>query len=146
MKQVSQTVKQGVRDAASLAVGVGVLGYQAAQARAEEAKARFSKTSTAKAGAGLDDRVREARVAAEQGARRAWEQLEVIGSEVKDRVEPVIARVSDRVEPLLSDIAERVEPVVDKLQAQTKSFGKRFARDEKPKTTSKAKTPAAPVA
>jgi len=132
-------VRRGVRDAASLAVGVGVLGYQAAQARAEEARARFRPTISSTP-PDLERRVRDARTAAETGARRAWEQLEVLGTEVIERVEPVIARVSDRVEPLLSDLAERVEPVVDKIQERTQSLAHRFAAAQPV-----ADTPARPV-
>jgi hypothetical protein len=113
MQQLTETVKQRVRDGASLAVGVGVLGYQAAKTRAEEAQTRVSAS------------VKEARGAAEQGARRAWEQIEVLGSEALERVEPVIARVSDRVEPLIGDLAVRVEPYVDRLQAHARTLARR---------------------
>ena len=40
MQPVTDTVKQRVREGVSLAVGVGVLGYQAARTRAEEAQTR----------------------------------------------------------------------------------------------------------
>jgi hypothetical protein len=113
MQQLTETVKQRVRDGASLAVGVGVLGYQAAKTRAEEAQIRVSAS------------VKEARGAAEQGARRAWEQIEVLGTEALERVEPVIARVSDRVEPLIGDLAVRVEPYVDRLQARARTLARR---------------------
>ena len=119
MQQLTETVKQRVRDGASLAVGVGVLGYQAAKTRAEETQTRVSAS------------VKDAREAAEAGARRAWEQLEVLGTEVLERVEPVIARVSDRVEPLIGDFAVRVEPVVDRIQARARSFARRPATEAK---------------
>ncbi|MEX0947505.1 MAG: hypothetical protein WEE69_01925 [Acidimicrobiia bacterium] len=123
MQQLTETVKQRVRDGASLAVGVGVLGYQAARTGAEEAQNRVSAS------------VKDARGAAEQGARRAWEQIEVLGTEVLERVEPVIARVSDRVEPLIGDLAVRVEPYVDRIQARAQALARR------PVTESKTETP-----
>jgi len=125
MSPVTETVKQRVRDGASLAVGVGVLGYQAARTRAEEAQTRVGTS------------VKDARGAAEQGARRAWEQLEVLGNEVRERVEPVVTRVSDRVEPLIGDFAERVEPFVDRVQAQARSLARRaqVATETKPEAT-----------
>jgi hypothetical protein len=113
MSPVTETVKQKVREGASLAVGVGVLGYQAARTRAEEAQARVGTS------------VQDVRGAAEQGARRALEQLEILGNEVRERVEPVITRVSDRVEPLIGDFAVRVEPFVDRVQAQARSLARR---------------------
>jgi hypothetical protein len=113
MQQLSENVKQRVRDGAALAVGVGVLGYQAARTRAEEAQVF------------VREQVKDAREAAEHGARRAWDQLEDLGSEVRERVEPVIARVSDRVEPLIGDLAEKVEPYVDRLQARAKGIARR---------------------
>jgi hypothetical protein len=130
MQQLRATVTQGVKDAASLAVGAGVVGYQAAQARVDEAQARFGSTA------------KEARDAVEQRARQAWEQIEVVGGEVIERVEPVIARVSDRVEPLLSDLAEKVEPVVDRIQAEAQKFGKRLPGQTKPIPTATKKAPA----
>ena len=131
MPQVTETVKQGVKDAASLAVGAGVLGYQAAQARVDKAQARVGSTAKT-ARNGFESKVREAVDFAEQRARQAWEQIEVVGSEVIERVEPVISRVSDRVEPLLSDLAEKVEPVVDKLQARAQELGKLLPGQDKP--------------
>jgi hypothetical protein len=131
MQQVTETVKQGVKDAASLAVGAGVLGYQAAQARVETAQVRVGDTAKG-ARAELEHKVREAREVAEHRARQAWDQLEAVGSEVIERIEPVIARVSDRVEPLLSDIAEKVEPVVDRIQARAQEFGKRLPGQKTP--------------
>lgn len=113
MQPLTDTVKQRVCEGASLAVGVGVLGYQAARTRAEEAQARVGTS------------VKDARGAAEQGVRRAWEQLEVLGNEVRERVEPVITRVSDRVEPLIGDLAVRVEPFVDRVQARAQALARR---------------------
>ncbi len=113
MQPLTDTVKQRVREGASLAVGVGVLGYQAARTRAEEAQNRVSTS------------VKDVRVSAEQGARRALEQLEVLGNEVRERVEPVITRVSDRVEPLIGDLAVRVEPFVDRVQARAQALARR---------------------
>ena len=146
MQQVTETVKQGVKDAASLAVGAGVLGYQAAQARVDKAQARVGSTAKT-ARNGFEAKVREAVDSAEQLARQAWEQIEVVGSEVIERVEPVISRVSDRVEPLLSDLAEKVEPVVDKLQAGAQEVGKLIPGQKKPepKPGPAKKTSAAPA-
>ena len=131
MQQVTDSVKQGVKDAASLAVGAGVLGYQAAQARVDKAQARIGGTAK-EARTGFESKVREARDHAEQRARQAWEQLEGVGSEVIERVEPVIARVSDRVEPLISELAEKVEPLVDRIQARVQELGKRLPRQSEP--------------
>jgi len=123
MQELTETMKQRVRDGASFAVGVGVLGYQAARTRAEEAQV-FVRESA-----------KDVRGAAEQGARRAWEQLEELGTEVRERVEPVIARVSDRVEPLIGDVAERVEPFVDRIQARAKAFARQPVEKTEPAET-----------
>ncbi len=130
MPAVTDTVKQRVREGASLAVGVGVLGYQAARTRAEEAQTLVGTS------------FKDVRTSAEQGARRAWEQLEVIGNEVRERVEPVITRVSDRVEPLIGDFAVRVEPFVDRVQARAQALARRApaATETKSKTKVDAKS------
>jgi hypothetical protein len=113
MQPLTETVKQRVREGASLAVGVGALSYQAARTRAEEAQVRLGTSA------------KDVRATAEQGARRAWDQIEVIGNEVRERIEPVITRVSDRVEPLIGDFAVRVEPFVDRVQARAKALSRR---------------------
>lgn len=128
MQELTETVKQRVRDGATLAVGVGILGYQAARSRADEAQV-FVRESA-----------KDVRGAAEQGARRAWEQLEELGTEVRERVEPVIARVSDRVEPLIGDVAERVEPFVDRIQARAKAFNRQPVAKTKVEKTKAVKT------
>jgi hypothetical protein len=110
---MTDTVKQKVRDGASLAVGVGALGYQTARTRAEDAQTRVNTS------------VKDAKGTAEQGARRVWEQIEVIGNDVRELVEPVITRVSDRIEPLIGDLAARLEPVIDRIQTEAHALAQR---------------------
>jgi len=88
MPDVTENVRKSVQDAAYIAVGVGVLGAQQAQERAE---------------AGVID------------ARR---RVESLLDEVRERVEPVVAKVEERIEPVLGDLEARVEPIVHQVRVK----------------------------
>ena len=87
---VTETVKKSVQDVAYLAVGVGVLGVHAAQARAGKAQQRLETL-----GAEVRDRV------------------EPVVARVTERVEPVIGDLKARVEPVVDEIQARAREMAD---------------------------------
>jgi hypothetical protein len=95
--------RQRAEDAAYTAVGVGVLGFQQAQARGRAASARLAT-------AGREAKGRAASLT--QDARVAAESL---GTEVKQRLEPVVDRLGGRVDPLVADVRARVAPVLENV-------------------------------
>jgi hypothetical protein len=82
MPEVTSQVRNTVRDAAYIAVGVGVLGAQSAQER-------------------LGSAAKDVKAGAEEGARTARLRLETLADEIRERVEPVLAKLGARVEPVV---------------------------------------------
>jgi hypothetical protein len=87
---VTQTVKKSVQDVAYLAVGVGVLGVHAAQARAGKAQERLEAF-----GAEVRDRV------------------EPVVARVTERIEPVVGDLKARVEPVVDELQARARELAD---------------------------------
>ena len=96
-------VRQRAEGAAYTAVGVGVLGFQQAQARGRAASARLATIG------------REAKGRAASLTKDARAAAESLGTEVKQRVEPVVDRLGERVDPLVADVRARVAPVLESL-------------------------------
>lgn len=68
-----RTVADDARDAATLALGIGVLGIQHAQRRAEQAQSQVG-----------------------DAAKGTWLRIEPVLGDLKARVEPVVDRVRPR--------------------------------------------------
>ena len=96
-------VRQRAEGAAYTAVGVGVLGFQQAQARGRAASARLATIG------------REAKGRAASLTKDARAAAESLGTEVKQRVEPVVDRLGERVDPLVADVRARVAPVLENV-------------------------------
>jgi heterodisulfide reductase subunit B len=103
MPEVTNQVRRTVRDAAYIAVGVGVLGAQSAQEK-------------------LGATAKDVKAGAEEGARTARLRLETLADEIRERVEPVLAKLEARVEPIRDSIEARVEPVVDTARLKAKQW------------------------
>ena len=95
--------RQRAEGAAYTAVGVGVLGFQQAQARGRAASARLA-TAGREAKGRAASLTKDARVAAGS-----------LGTEVKQRLEPVVDRLGERVDPLVADVRARVAPVLENV-------------------------------
>jgi len=114
-------VRQRAEGAAYTAVGVGVLGFQQAQARGRAASARLATIG------------REAKGRAASLTKDARAAAESLGTEVKQRVEPVVDRLGERVDPLVADVRARVAPVLESLSGT----GRRTAGGTGTKATSR---------
>jgi hypothetical protein len=99
MPTVTENVRKSAQDTAYLAIGVGVLGAQQVQARAQAAGSKLESTAST-------------------GAHDARERFEAFASDVKSRVEPLVTKVEQRIEPLLGELEARIEPVVEKAKAK----------------------------
>ena len=112
----TKNIPQSIQDAGYIAVGVGVLGVQAAQVRGREAQ------KTVKGAVGN----------AVQSARG---QIDPVVAGVRERVEPLVSTVTDRIEPVVDQIQDKAREVVEVGSAKAKVFlGK---TEPKPKPAAK---------
>jgi hypothetical protein len=98
----NKSIQQSVQDAGYIAVGVGVLGVQAAQGRRREAQTQL-----------------------EGAARDVKSAVETAANQVRERVEPVIAGVRERVEPVVDQIEDKAREVIETGSAKAKVFLRR---------------------
>lgn len=86
-------ITDNVRDAAYIAIGMGVIGVQRAQVRREEIRKQVSEARTS---------------------------FETRGAEAVKLVGDLIKQADAAVEPVLKAVEERIDTVVDALPAQAK--------------------------
>jgi len=125
-------VRQRAEGAAYTAVGVGVLGFQQAQAHGRAASARLATVG------------REAKGRASSLSKDARAAAESLSTEVKQRLEPVVDRLGERVEPVVADVRARVTPVLENLSGTARrtvgATGKATSRKAGPKPKSPSGT------
>jgi gas vesicle protein len=106
----TKNISQSIQDAGYIAVGVGVLGVQAAQVRRREAQ----KT--------LETGARDVKSAVENAVQSARGQIEPVVAGVRERVEPLVSTVTDRIEPVVGQIHDKAREVVEVGSAKAKVF------------------------
>lgn len=114
-----------LKDAAYIAVGLGVIGFQKAQVRRHELTKQVA------------------------GQRKDWEaqlhayrgQLEVLAQDVDARIAPVVATLEERVAPVLDQLEDRLPGQAKELVSQARTAAK-DARAELRKALVPASAPA----
>ncbi len=108
------TITDNLRDAAYIAIGMGVIGVQRAQVRREEIRKQFTEQRTS-----FEGRVNDARQTFET---RGAEAVKLVGDLVKQAdaaVEPVIKAVEERIDGVVELLPEQAKPAVKQArQAQ----------------------------
>ena len=108
-------ITDNLRDAAYIAIGMGVIGVQRAQVRREEIRKQFSEQTSV-----LEGRVNEARQAFEA---RGAEVVKAVGDLVKQtdaRVEPLLKAVEERIDTAVALLPEPAKPVVNQAREAAK--------------------------
>ncbi|HEV7524498.1 MAG TPA: hypothetical protein VGP92_06005 [Acidimicrobiia bacterium] len=113
-------------DAGYIAVGLGVMGFQQAQARARAARGRVSEVGDCVAGRArnlrstIDAQTQTARTQAETQVRntvsRAGAQASALRDEVGKRVEPVVGQVQAQLGDLPERVVQAMEPVAARVR------------------------------
>ena len=103
MADVSKTdITKTLRDAAYVAVGMGVLAFQKSQVRRVELRKQFE----------------EQRKQMEAQAGDAREQLTKLVKGVEERWEPVLKQVEERWEPVIKQLESRLDELEHRLPEQ----------------------------
>ncbi|MGQ0825212.1 MAG: hypothetical protein ACT4OX_09345 [Actinomycetota bacterium] len=125
-------------DAGYIAIGLGVMGVQQAQARQKQLHARVGDvaectvTRVRSLSASLSDRVesqsrtfetrtREAAERAEQQLKATVTRVHELGTELTSRVEPLVEQVQARVADLPERVAQAMEPVTARVRERFSS-------------------------
>lgn len=98
------TITDNLRDAAYIAIGMGVIGVQRAQVRRESLKKQFAETRTT---------------------------FEAHGAEAVKLVGDFVKQTDARVEPLIKAVEERIDGVVELLPEQAKPAVKQARQVQK---------------
>jgi hypothetical protein len=104
LREIQDGIVRTARDAAYVAVGLGVLGFQRAQVRRQELAKRLGQPR-----AELEDRIAQARG---ELARRALE--------VDERVAGLVGRLAATVAPVQERLPEGARQLVAQAQAQAR--------------------------
>ena len=110
------TVRKTLTDAGYIAVGLGVMGFQQAQARSRELRERALSTSNCVSGK----------------ARDFQQTLETRGKTARDQAETTVRTTVARTTEIRSELAQRVEPVVVKVQTQLGELPERVVQAMEP--------------
>ena len=94
-------VRKTVTDAGYIAIGLGVMGIQQAQVRAEALRTHVSGTGTCIAGK----------------AKNASERLSAHGAEARGKAEEQVTVTVSKVQELAGEVSGRVEPIFVQVQA-----------------------------
>jgi hypothetical protein len=112
----TSNVRKTLTDAGYIAIGLGVMGFQQAQARSRELRERAQQAGEC---------VRKGTVDAQQ---KLQEQSRTAASRSQEQVKTTVARAQN----LREDIGKRVEPVVGKVQAQIGDIPERVVQAMEP--------------
>lgn len=104
MADVKKTVQKTLQEAAYVAVGVGVLGFQRAQVRRQEVRKQLAARRD-ELGTQVETYVGEYRTKL---------------AELAGRVEPVVKELEQRIEPVLDDIEGRLPGQAKELVQQVR--------------------------
>lgn len=108
-------ISDNLRDAAYIAIGMGVIGVQRAQVRREELRKQFADQRSQ-----IETRVNDARQTFET---RGAEAVKIVGDLVKQtdaRVEPLLKAVEVRLDNAVELLPEQAKPVVKQARQATK--------------------------
>jgi hypothetical protein len=100
-----ENVTKNLRDAAYVAVGIGVIGFQQLEARAEALRTQFSSQRVE-----LDKQVTERR-------ERAQAQFAKLAKELEERFEPVQKSIETGVDNLQELLPERAKELLTQARA-----------------------------
>jgi hypothetical protein len=89
------TLSDNLRDAAYIAIGMGVIGFQRAQTRRQDLRKQFAEQRSA---------------------------FETRGSEVVKLLSEAVKQADARLSPVVDALEAQVDTVVDRLPAQAKSL------------------------
>jgi len=106
-------LRKTATDAAYIVVGAGVLGFQQAQVRRREARARLTRLrDDARGSLGAQAGTLKTQAAGIASGAAA------VGTQVRDQVTTVAGTVDPRIwiQPVVGDVRSRVEPVVEQLR------------------------------
>jgi hypothetical protein len=110
MGAVAKGVTDLARDAAYVAVGLGVLGYQRAQVQRVELKNRFSKDAS------LDQRLSEMRTELTKGVNQLDELLETATQFIETSIEPLEQQLPPAVTQLTTKAFEQAREVRSQIR------------------------------
>lgn len=110
-------VRKTVTDAGYIAIGLGVMGAQRAQARG-----RALQVSLREAGDCLGSRSREL----ETKVRETVSRVHEVGTEMTARVEPLLEQAQSRVDQVQGKVAEIPERVVQVIEPVTAAVRERL--------------------
>ncbi len=109
------SLNDNIRDAAYIAIGMGVIGAQRAQVRREELRKQFSEQRSAFEA--------KASVARQNFETRGAEAVKVVGEFIKQAdsaIEPVIKAVEERIDAVVEALPAPAKPVVAQARQATK--------------------------
>lgn len=111
-------VRKTVTDAGYVAIGLGLMGVQQAQARrrALTARLRGSGGCVADRGRDIERRAAAARDLAEERVRTTVSRVQELGSEIGSRVEPIVEQVQAQVAQLPERVVQALEPVTTRVR------------------------------
>lgn len=110
-------VRKTVTDAGYIAIGLGVMGVQRAQARGRALRAKLDG-----AGDCFTNRSRDL----ETRARETVTRVQGLGTEMTARVEPLVEQVQSRVEQVQTKVAQLPERVVQAIEPVTAAVRERL--------------------
>jgi hypothetical protein len=116
------TVRKTLTDAGYIAVGLGVMGFQQAQARGRELRDRASSAGDCLTGKArdlsqtLETRGKSAREQAETRVRGTVARTTELRGELAQRVEPVVVKVQTQLGELPEKVVQAMEPVAARVR------------------------------
>jgi ABC-type sugar transport system substrate-binding protein len=117
---MSSNAQKTLTDAGYIAIGLGVMGFQQAQARARAARERVNEV-----GGCVTGHAREFRTTLDTKTQTTRNQAET-------QVRNSVARAGEQANALRDGVGKRVEPVVGQLQAQLGDFPERVVQAMEP--------------
>ena len=108
-------VTKALKDAAYIAVGLGVIGFQKAQVRRNELTKQ------------LDSQLEETRKLVKTQLAETREQVEKLVKQIEETVEPLLDQVEDQVPAQAKADVKQAREVAKDVQEQVRSFVGRAA-------------------
>ena len=105
---LSRGVTDLARDAAYVAVGLGVLGYQRAQVQRVELKSRLSQDLA------LDQRIEEVR----HGVARGFQQIDDLAESAAHFVETTLQPLEEKLPPTVTQLTSRAREQAREVRTQ----------------------------
>lgn len=119
---MATNVRKTVTDAGYIAIGLGVMGVQQAQATGRELRSRAGQASSCvqhrakDAQAKFESQSRTARARAEARVRTTANRAQDLRDELGKRIEPVVGQVQAQLGDLPERVVQAMEPVAARVR------------------------------